>query len=72
MLTEDPDLIKWFNPPGLRCDRMRGFFCGYNGTAGMDRNFMRSPEYKRGWDEGKALRFDELTAALERKLRAKK
>jgi len=63
MLTEDPTLIKWFDPPdGFYhvSARVFGFYCGYNAVEGKGKEYSSDPEYQKGWDEGKNLRFDEM------------
>jgi hypothetical protein len=64
MLTQDVRLSRLFcNQPESVCDRVRGFFYGYNAVLGKGRDYMSSLEYSFGWDEGKSLRFDEMKAA---------
>ena len=65
MLTRDPTLIKWFDPPDgyfFVSGRVYGFLCGYVATYGKNRDYSSDPEYAQGWEEGKSLRFDEMVS----------
>ena len=50
-------------------DRVRGFMYGYTDRFGPAKDFLGNREFQRGWDEGTALRIDELCAQTRAILR---
>ena len=50
-------------------DRVRGFMYGYRNSFGPAKDFLGNKEFQKGWDEGTALRIDELCAQTRAILR---